>query len=170
MNVDQRVVILAIVAAVFGGANCKREERPFRGLAEERSHLGLTVLSRSRGRSPYAENAWGMSEGQRLYAQMNCAGCHAHGGGGMGPPLMDGKWIYGFDDAAIFETIARGRPNGMPAYGDRLNDDQIWKLVAFVKSLGGHAPAAAAAARDDHMAVAPGPARVGPQPLVEQKP
>jgi cytochrome c oxidase cbb3-type subunit 3 len=107
-----------------------------------------------------------MNEGQRLYAQMNCVGCHAHGGGGMGPALMDGRWIYGFDDASTFESIVNGRPNGMPAFRPRLSDDQAWQLVAYVKSLGGNASKAVAAVRDDHMALTPGPARVDPQPII----
>jgi mono/diheme cytochrome c family protein len=137
---------------------CKREARPFRDGAMRGSAV-----------APYDDNAWGMSEGQRLYAQMNCMGCHAHGGGGMGPALMDGAWRYGASDTAIFDSIVSGRPNGMPAFRNRLGDDQIWQLVAYVKSIGGRAAKAAAAARDDHMAVAPGPASIDPKPIVEER-
>src|SRR4051812_14766719 len=45
--------------------------------------------------NPYAGNAYAMNEGKRLYSWFNCVGCHAHGGGGMGPPLIDDRWIYG---------------------------------------------------------------------------
>lgn len=120
--------------------------------------------------APYSGSAWGMSEGQRLYTQMNCVGCHAHGGGAMGPALMDGKWIYGFDDSSIFSTIVNGRPNGMPAYRARLSDDQVWQLVVYVKSLGGNESTAAASVRDDHMALTPGPARTTPEPITRQQP
>src|ERR1700709_1364698 len=111
-----------------------------------------------------------MAQGQRLFMWMNCVGCHAHGGGGMGPPLMDGKWIYGFDDANIFASIVAGRPNGMPAFRGRLGDDQVWQLVSYVKSLGGNASTLSAAVRDDHMSVRPGPARTDPQPLRVEAP
>src|SRR5207245_319214 len=37
----------------------------------------------------YGGNAYAVSEGKRLFAAYNCSGCHANGGGGMGPPLMD---------------------------------------------------------------------------------
>ena len=43
----------------------------------------------------FEANAFHMNEGKRLFGWFNCAGCHANGGGGMGPPLMDEKWIYG---------------------------------------------------------------------------
>ena len=35
----------------------------------------------------------------------------------MGPPLMDDKWIYGYEPEQVFATIVEGRPNGMPAFG-----------------------------------------------------
>jgi hypothetical protein len=36
----------------------------------------------------YQESAYAVSEGQTLYEEYNCVGCHAHGGGGIGPALM----------------------------------------------------------------------------------
>src|SRR5207237_1085055 len=59
----------------------------------------------------YEENAYAVSEGKRLYENFNCVGCHSHGGGGIGPPLMDNDWIYGAEPANIFSTIMEGRPN-----------------------------------------------------------
>ena len=169
---------MATGVLLTAGAACRREQRFFSGTID--GNLGATGDRRDTqgtpeqptigASGPYAKNAWGMSEGQRLYAQMNCLGCHAHGGGGMGPPLMDSQWIYGFDDIAIFSSIVNGRPNGMPSFRGRLSDDQAWQLVAYVKSLGGNASKFAAAVRDDHMAVAPGPALVEPSPIVQQKP
>ena len=87
--------------------------------------------------NPYANNSEAIAEGRRLYNWYNCEGCHAGGGGGMGPPLMDKEWIYGSNPANIFETIVKGRPNGMPAYGGKIPSDHVWKLVAFVLTLGG---------------------------------
>ena len=53
----------------------------------------------------------------------------------MGPSLRDVDWKYGATDAQVFSSIAAGRAFGMPAWGTRLNDDQIWKLVAYIKTL-----------------------------------
>lgn len=84
-----------------------------------------------------------IAAGKTLYAWYNCAGCHApEGGGGMGPPLSDGEWIYGSDPASVYETIVRGRPNGMPTWGGRIPEDHIWKLVAYVRSLSQPPPVA----------------------------
>ena len=99
----------------------------------------------------YENNAFAMSEGNRLYSQMNCVGCHANGGGGMGPALMDDKWIYGSQPEQIFATIVEGRPNGMPAFHGKLPDYQVWQLAAYVRSLSGNVSKDAAPGRSDDM-------------------
>jgi cytochrome c oxidase cbb3-type subunit 3 len=79
--------------------------------------------------------------GQQLFAWFNCAGCHgALGGGGIGPPLRDKVWIYGSDPASIYQSIAQGRPNGMPAFAGKVPDEQIWSLERYIRSLGGADP------------------------------
>lgn len=86
-------------------------------------------------RNPFTGDTHALAEGKRLYHWMNCSGCHFNGGGGIGPPLMDDDWIYGGDPAQIFDSIASGRANGMPTYGDKLAAEQIWQIVAFVETL-----------------------------------
>lgn len=89
-------------------------------------------------RNPLEAQPAAQADGRRLYAWFNCAGCHGSaGGGGIGPPLRDPQWIYGSDPASIFQSIAQGRPNGMPAYGGRIPDEQIWRIELYVRSLGG---------------------------------
>lgn len=102
-------------------------------------------------KGPYQENAPGIAEGQRLFSWYNCSGCHSHGGGGMGPPLMDRRWIYGSEPQNIYDTIVEGRPNGMPSFGGRIPSYQIWQLVAYVRSLSGLVPKNATPARSDEM-------------------
>jgi cytochrome c oxidase cbb3-type subunit 3 len=85
---------------------------------------------------PYASDPVALQDGQRLFNWYNCAGCHGgHGGGGMGPSLRDEVWIYGNRDDQIFDSIAQGRSNGMPAWGTKIPEDQIWQLVAYIKSM-----------------------------------
>ena len=76
----------------------------------------------------YEENAYAIAEGKRLFSAYNCVGCHGHGGGGMGPPLMDDNWIYGEEPEQIFSTLVEGRPNGMPTFG--AEDPGLSDLVA----------------------------------------
>jgi len=114
-------------------------------------------------RNPYAGNASAIATGRQLFAGFNCAGCHSgYAGGGMGPNLRDSLWIYGSEAAQIFSTIAEGRPYGMPAWGARLPEDQIWKLVAYIKTLGTSAePAKPPVPSQSKVRSAPEPKKAG---------
>ncbi|MDB4877213.1 MAG: cytochrome c class [Gemmatimonadetes bacterium] len=147
--------------------SCEREDRrlnsqqpaaPTQMVPEVRLQPGPTLISDTT-EGPYDDNAYGTTEGQVLFEQMNCSGCHANGGGGMGPPLMDDEWVYGSKPDQIFASIAEGRPNGMPTWKYRLNNQQIWQLVAYVRSLSGLTPKGARPSREDHMMVKPAPAQ-----------
>jgi cytochrome c oxidase cbb3-type subunit III len=161
-----------LLSALLLGA-CKREQRPFRvdpPLAERINAKSLVSLAPG-GKAPppaaknaYDENAYALSEGKRLYSQFNCVGCHAHGGGGMGPPLMDAKWIYGAEPEQVFATIIEGRPNGMPSFRGRLADFQVWQLCAYLRSMSGLVPRSAAPNRDDDMQGKPPENSVKKQP------
>jgi len=83
----------------------------------------------------YYDNADAVTTGKRLFNQYNCSGCHSNGGGGMGPSLMDGQWIYGARLEQIHQTLVEGRPNGMPAWGGKIPDPQLWQIAAYVRSL-----------------------------------
>lgn len=88
--------------------------------------------------NPYDGKKEAIAEGHRLFIAMNCAGCHGYdASGGMGPDLTDPYWRYGGTPAAIYRSIFEGRPQGMPAWGRALPPQQIWKIVAFVQTLGG---------------------------------
>jgi cytochrome c oxidase cbb3-type subunit 3 len=102
-------------------------------------------------RNPYAGNAYAISEGQRLYNWYNCSGCHFNGGGGIGPPLIKTEWIYGGEPENIFDTIVKGRPNGMPAWGGRIPEYQIWQIIAYVRSMNQQEPRSASPARSDNL-------------------
>jgi cytochrome c oxidase cbb3-type subunit 3 len=83
----------------------------------------------------YYDNAAAVVTGKRLYGQYNCSGCHSNGGGGMGPSLMDHQWIYGGRLEQIHQTLVEGRPNGMPTWGGKIPDEQLWQISAYVRSM-----------------------------------
>jgi cytochrome c oxidase cbb3-type subunit 3 len=83
----------------------------------------------------YYNNADAVNTGKHLFAQYNCSGCHSNGGGGMGPDLMDDVWIYGSRLEQIHQTLVDGRPNGMPSWGNKVPDQQLWQLAAYVRSM-----------------------------------
>ena len=95
-------------------------------------HSVATVDPRA---AQYYDNATAVNDGKRLFNQYNCSGCHSNGGGGMAPALMDDEWIYGDRLEQIHQTLVEGRPNGMPAWGGKIPDDQLWELSAYVRSM-----------------------------------
>lgn len=85
---------------------------------------------------PYINDPVALQDGRRLFDWYNCSGCHGgHAGGGMGPSLRDPVWLYGNRDDQIFDSIAEGRSKGMPAWGTKIPKEQIWELVAYIKSM-----------------------------------
>jgi cytochrome c oxidase cbb3-type subunit 3 len=142
--VNARLLALAAACIIAGG--CDRETRGFQSPPQgaatpDARRVGELQAAAKKGErsasGPYDNNAYAVAQGKRLYVWYNCVGCHAHGGGGMGPALMDEKWIYGHEPHNVFETIVSGRPNGMPAFGDRIPEQQVWQLVAYVRSMSG---------------------------------
>ncbi|HEX3365692.1 c-type cytochrome [Phenylobacterium sp.] len=98
---------------------------------------GEPVSLASRIASPFAGNAQAIAEGKQLFSSMNCVYCHgAQASGLMGPPLNGVGWRYGGTPAELYNSVHDGRPQGMPAWGGRLPPDQIWKLVAYLQTLG----------------------------------
>jgi cytochrome c oxidase cbb3-type subunit III len=154
-------------------AGCEREERGFRVDPPSSSRVNTirqTELQPGRPSSAfrtineYEENAFAVGEGARLYQWYNCVGCHANGGGGMGPPLMDDKWVYGGDPAQVFSTIVEGRPNGMPSFRGKVPDFQVWQLVAYVRSMSRQVPKDVAPGRKDGMSAKEPEATTEPRP------
>ena len=83
-----------------------------------------------------------------------CSACHGADGKGMlgvAPNLSDKVWLYGSSEADIVETIAKGRVNRMPAFGEFLGDAKTHLLTAYVYGLGG-------GTKEDAPAAAPAPA------------
>jgi cytochrome c oxidase cbb3-type subunit 3 len=151
--------IFATICVLITVAGCDRERRDIRPVPARVAILGDTAREGDLQpggaqppqtvANPYEGNAYAISEGQRLFSWYNCSGCHANGGGGIGPPLIKDQWIYGNDPANLFDTIVKGRPNGMPSWGGRIPQYQIWQIVTFVRSLNQLEPKAATPARSD---------------------
>jgi putative heme-binding domain-containing protein len=82
----------------------------------------------------------GVEQGKALF-QIHCTYCHgANGEGGRGADLTTGQYRRGGSNPNLFATVRNGIPGTeMPAV--RATDDEVWKMVAFVKKLGTLAPA-----------------------------
>jgi len=87
-------------------------------------------------KNPYEGDKRAVATGSQLFVGYNCLDCHgAEGSGAMGPSFQDGRWHFGGTPGAVFESIYQGRPDGMPSWGGRISNDQIWMLTAYVRSL-----------------------------------
>lgn len=150
---------MAIAIGLLFLAACEREQRRFSETTPAASSARQSALQpgalqpAALEKGLYDDNAWAVGEGKRLYEAMNCVGCHAHGGGAIGPPLIDDKWIYGSGGQHIFNTIVEGRPNGMPSFRGKLTDQQVWQLAAYVRSMSGQLAKDVSPSRDDDMSI-----------------
>lgn len=74
--------------------------------------------------------------------QAKCITCHGpQGQGGIGPNLTDDYWIHGGKMTQILTVVTNGvSDKGMPPWGSLLKQDEIYSVVAFVKSLRGTNP------------------------------
>jgi cytochrome c oxidase cbb3-type subunit III len=165
-------VALALATAALAG--CERENREYTGAPNSQApapprQSGLQPGHRSAPTPDpvgphYEKVAFHINEGSRLFHTFNCNGCHANGGGGMGPALMDAQWRYGGAIDQIHQTILDGRPNGMPSFRGKLTDTQAWQLAAYVRALSGNVPKDAAPSRREGLAATPPLDRIQAQP------
>jgi len=159
--VRRRAVAAGVLVLTLLVVGCQREQRRFSEIAPA---SGRPLEGRPDGPNPYGGNAWAAAEGKQLFTLFNCVGCHGHGGGGMGPPLIDREWRYGGRPAEIYATIVEGRPDGMPAFGGKLTDTQAWQLVAYVQAMNGQLRRDVRPGRGDTMSVRPSEQSGMPEP------
>ncbi|MGH7025696.1 MAG: c-type cytochrome [Caulobacteraceae bacterium] len=140
--------LLAACSPTSGGVSGASPNAPMPG----RSALAAIPLGQPPGQpvspaanvaNPFEGDAQAIAQGKTLFSAMNCVYCHGTGGSGLiGPPLNSTGWRYGGAPAQLYNSIHDGRPQGMPAWGSVLPPDQIWRLVAYIESLGGASPPA----------------------------
>ena len=96
---------------------------------------------------PLDQSAWEMRQGvdtarsaRPLVFSVKCFVCHGPDGKGFAaiktPDFTDPKWQASTTDAAIIDTIKNGKTGTpMPRFEDKLSEDEIKALVAYVRSL-----------------------------------
>src|ERR1700712_816091 len=176
-----RIVLAFLSIATLGLAGCQREERQFRldppvaaaldkialmpsgiGGAPPETYFALA--------KPYETNAYNLSEGKRLYSWFACKSCHSDGQGGIGPAFLDGWWNYGSEMVSIFASIRDGRPDGMPAFRDKMTTEQIWQLAGYVQTIGAYSAKPAPRSRNDEKQTRPSENRAPAAKLFDQGP
>jgi cytochrome c oxidase cbb3-type subunit 3 len=141
------VVVLAIGGAAFWLINISAQPQNRVGVSYPEGVAAAVPLGLSPAGgpklnfdtdNPLRDDPNSVEEGKKLFASMNCAGCHGYTAkGGMGPDLTDKAWRYGGTPIEVYKSIYEGRPQGMPAWGSTLPTNPIWQLVAYIQSLGG---------------------------------
>lgn len=86
-----------------------------------------------------------LSMGRAAFFRM-CVTCHGMDGKGLTDTARTlvtkpsdftlGEFRYGQSDGELFTLIQNGSPNGMIAFKDALEGDQIWQLVQYIRSFG----------------------------------
>ncbi len=85
--------------------------------------------------NPFSGDVSVIQEGEKTFMK-HCEVCHGVGGiGDVCPDLTDNQWIYGSADPDLFTSISEGRPNGMPRWGNFLDEQDIWKIVSYISGL-----------------------------------
>ncbi|HEY6004990.1 MAG TPA: c-type cytochrome [Anaeromyxobacter sp.] len=105
------------------------------GLASGLSPV-LAQKAEAKKLNPYTGNEEAIREGRKLYLRYGCAGCHGvGGGGGMGPAVTDDEWKFGSDDEVLMKLVKGEIPEQrMPKVFGALTEDEIWKILAYVRS------------------------------------
>jgi cytochrome c-L len=89
------------------------------------------------GENPYAGDEGPIAEGGKIYGRW-CQACHLPDGSGrIGPNVNDDQWKYARTGTAVgqFEIIYAGGAGAMQAFGTRLDQDEILKVIAFLETL-----------------------------------
>jgi cytochrome c oxidase cbb3-type subunit 3 len=109
--------------------------------------LGITAHAAD-DRNPLAGDAKAAKAGEYEF-RINCALCHGLGahGGGRGPDLTRAVKKHTHSDADMFQVISNGIPgtampaNGTNGQGVGMTDEEIWQIVAYIRSQEVKAPA-----------------------------
>ena len=101
-----------------------------------------------------------VAQGEGLFQQLGCVGCHNPNGGGAGPSLvgafgkerpLEGGQTVTVDENYLRESIlepqakiAEGYQPVMPSFQGQVSEEQIMNLIEYIKSIGSSTPAAQA--------------------------
>jgi putative heme-binding domain-containing protein len=135
----------------LAGQNTSSRSRPFSvSILAVPVLMGLLASSvrAEEVRNPFSGDAKAAKAGEFEF-RINCAFCHGLGarGGGRGPDLTRAHKRHGDSDADMFQNISQGIPgtvmpaNGTNGQGVGMTDDEIWQIIAYLRSVQVRSPA-----------------------------
>lgn len=106
--------------------------------------MSVIVIEDTVPENPLENSYEALSRGKRFYA-MHCVKCHGENGVGdtemrefletHPSDLTNGEWKYGARDGDIFNSVRNGAGKDMPSFADNLNDERIWQVVLYLRSM-----------------------------------
>jgi cytochrome c oxidase cbb3-type subunit III len=113
---------MLVVAATVAVAHAAPQDRTTR--AEPRP-----------SKNPLEGNAQAISNGGAMF-RTRCAGCHGPDARGYVGPDLTGVWAMGYTDDRLFDIVRRGIPGTemTPADPLRVNDRDIWQVLAYLRT------------------------------------
>lgn len=102
--------------------------------------LGLVAAAGTAGAqspttNPLAGDAEAIRGGTALY-RARCANCHGIDARGVRGPDLTAVWAAGRTDDGLRQTIRRGIPGTeMPPINPRSKDEDVWKILAYLRTL-----------------------------------
>jgi mono/diheme cytochrome c family protein len=146
-------IVLMIVLAIAGcwfvlhSMDISALNRPSRVenyLAIRAKHVLVAHAAEQNLPSQTANSADNIEDGHTTYGS-TCAGCHGYDGRTptkMGnsfypeAPSLAAEHVQRYSDAELFVIIRGGiRLSGMPGFGNTQQNDQLWNLVHYVRTL-----------------------------------
>jgi putative heme-binding domain-containing protein len=123
------LVVLGLVSSSAGSTILHAQDRATRATEPARPTV-----------NPFNGNADAVRNGQGIYRQ-RCALCHGMDARGHRGPDLTVLWAAGRTDAGVFQTILKGvAGTEMPPAGIRTPDDELWKVMAYLRTLAVPAP------------------------------
>jgi putative heme-binding domain-containing protein len=107
--------------------------------------LGFSVLQMASGQTP-AKNPVGhgtevVAAGRAAFNR-TCTACHGVNGsdGERAPALVGDRRFFRLSERALYDAIENGiAGTGMPAMGKSMENDDIWRIVVFIRAMRGSA-------------------------------
>jgi cytochrome c oxidase cbb3-type subunit 3 len=128
-----RILLTVVALALATGAATGAAHGGAGGIDDE----AKPAATRDVDTNPYTGDPAAIVAGKELWRDTGCYSCH--GGlaeGGVGPNLTDDTWVYKPTDKMLFKTISKGRSGtNMVGWSADLEPDQIWQVIAYIRSL-----------------------------------
>lgn len=109
---------------------------PFPSTSDRAALRALGVGSPASPAAAYASDPEALKRASQVFRAVCTGYCHSTGTVQKeAPDLFDCTWSHGSSDQEIFDTVSGGVPaTQMQAFGGKLPDEDLWKLVAYLRS------------------------------------